>query len=113
MSPLLQRLMIALGRRGVPVPIDTTLGNAYQAFQQCHEAFPSVFTHASEILLAEVEGGATSLTEVPARIAALCTMLDRLHRREDLAAWAEDAPVMDPPVPSYQLRRSAPAGVGA
>jgi hypothetical protein len=90
MSTLLQKLLIALGRRGVQTPVDATLGNAYRALQQCHELYPSVFTHAAEILLAEVEGGATNVEGIPKRLGHLCQLLDRLHRSEELEAWAEE-----------------------
>jgi hypothetical protein len=90
MSTLLQKIMIALGRRGVQTPIDRTLGDAYRALQQCHALYPSIFPHAAEILLAEVEGGGTSIEDVPKRIAHLSQMLDRLHREEELEAWATE-----------------------
>ncbi|MFN3648143.1 MAG: hypothetical protein ACK47B_01080 [Armatimonadota bacterium] len=89
MSTLLQKLLVALGRRGVQTPIDGTLGAAYRALQQYHERYPNVFTHAAEILLAEVEGGATTVDQIPQRMGQLVQMLDRLHREEDVAAWAE------------------------
>ena len=90
MSTLLQKIMAALGRRGVQTPIDKTLGDAYRALQVCHAHYPSVFTHAADILLAEIEGGATTLEDIPKRIAHLAQMLDRLHREEELEAWAEE-----------------------
>jgi len=89
-SPLLQKMMIALGRRGVQTPIDTALAAAYRAMKQALDAHPSIFPHAAEILLAEVEGGATSVADVPKRLNHLVQMLDRLHREEDLEAWAEE-----------------------
>jgi len=92
MSTLLQKILIALGRRGMQTPVDKSLGDAYRALQQCHALYPSVFTHAAEILLAEVEGGATIVSDIPKRIHHLTQMLDRLHREEELEAWAsEDA----------------------
>ena len=90
MSTLLQRLLIALGRRGVQTPVDATLGNAYRGLQHYHEQYPAVFPHAAEILLAEVEGGATTMADIPKRMGHLVQMLDRLHREEELEAWAED-----------------------
>jgi hypothetical protein len=90
MSTFLQRLMCALGRRGVQAPIDQTLGNAYRALQHAHATYPSVFPHAAEILLAEVEGGATTVDMIPKRLGLLVQMLDRLHREEELDAYAED-----------------------
>ena len=90
MSTLLQRILIALGRRGIQAPVDATLGNAYRALQRYHEAYPSVFTHAAEILLAEIEGGATDVADIPKRMGHLVQMLDRLHRQEELDAWADE-----------------------
>lgn len=90
MSPLLQKMMIALGQRGVQTPIDSDLGAAYRAMRQAHDGYPSIFSHAADILLAEIEGGATSVPEVPGRLAHLVRMLDRLHRDEELEAWAEE-----------------------
>jgi hypothetical protein len=89
LSTLLQRILIALGRRGIQAPVDATMGNAYRALQRYHEAYPSVFSHAAEILLAEVEGGATDLPDIPKRMGHLVQMLDRLHREEELEAWAD------------------------
>ena len=94
MSTLLQRIMIALGRRGVQTPIDEHLADAYRALQRCQESYPSVFPHAAEILLAEVEGGATDLETIPRRIIHVSQMLDRLHRQEELDAWAEEEGVL-------------------
>ena len=94
MSNLLQKIMIALGRRGVQVPINKTLGDAYRALQQYQRAFPTAFPLAAEILLAEVEGGAVSVEEIPRRIGHLVQMLDRLQREEELEAWAEDEVVI-------------------
>jgi hypothetical protein len=90
MSPLLQRIMIALGRRGVQTPIDQELGNAYRALELLQERFPAVFPHAIEILIAEIEGGATGIAEIPRRLGHVAQMLDRLHREEELEAWAEE-----------------------
>lgn len=90
MSTLLQKILIAFGRRGVQVPIDQTLADVYAALARCHELYPSVFTHAAEILLAEVEGGATTCEDIPQRLPHLTQMLDRLHKQEELRAWAED-----------------------
>ncbi len=90
MSSLLQRIMIALGRRGVQTPIDQNLGTAYRALRACHLQYPSVFPLGAEILLAEIEGGASNISDVPQRIGHLVQMLDRLHREEELEAWAED-----------------------
>ena len=90
MSALLQKILIALGQRGVQTPIDSTLANAYRALQRYHETYPSVFNQAAEILLAEVEGGATALPDVPQRLGHLIQMLDRLHREEELDLWAEE-----------------------
>ena len=90
MSTLLQRILVALGRRGVQTPIDQTLGNAYRALRKQQDSHPSVFAPAAEILLAEVEGGATTVDNIPTRIAHLTQMLDRLHREEQLEAWASD-----------------------
>jgi hypothetical protein len=89
MSTLLQKILIAVGRRGVQTPVDATLGNAYRALQRYHEAYPSVFAHAAEILLAEVEGGATSVEDIPKRVGHLVQMLDRLHREEELEDWSD------------------------
>jgi hypothetical protein len=94
MSALLQKILIALGQRGVQTPIDGTLGNAYRALQRYHEAYPSVFTQATDILLAEIEGGATTLADVPQRLGHLIQMLDRLHREEELELWAEEDTVV-------------------
>jgi hypothetical protein len=90
MSAMLQKILIALGRRGVQVPIDATLANAYRALQRYHEAYPSVFTQATEVLLAEVEGGATNIADVPQRLGHIVQMLDRLTREEELEMWSED-----------------------
>jgi hypothetical protein len=89
MSTLLQKIMIALGRRGVQTPIDQNLGEAYRALQRHQELYPSIFIHAADILLAEIEGGATNLEDIPKRLSQLTVMLDRLHREEDLVAWAD------------------------
>ena len=94
MSSLLQRIMIALGRRGVQTPIDQSLGDAYRALRASHNQYPSIFPLAAEILLAEIEGGATSVADVPKRIGHLVQMLDRLHREEELEAWAEEETVI-------------------
>jgi len=94
MSALLQKILIALGRRGVQVPIDQALATAYRALQRYHETYPSVFNPAAEILLAEVEGGATDVADIPTRLGHLIQMLDRLHREEELTAWAEDQEVV-------------------
>ena len=94
MSSLLQKMMVALGRRGVQTPIDASLGEAYRALQGCQRAYPGVFAQAAEILLAEVEGGATGVSDVPKRISHLAQMLDRLHREEELEAWAEEEEVI-------------------
>ena len=94
MSTLLQKIMIALGRRGVQTPIDQTLGDAYRALCHYHSHSPSVFPHAAEILLAEVEGGATNLTDIPKRMGHITQMLERLHREEELEEWAEDETVI-------------------
>ena len=90
MSPLLQRIMSTLGRRGVQTPIDQELGNAYRALTACQERYPSIFEHAADILLAEIEGGATTIVDIPRRVSHLAQMLDRLHRQEELEAWAEE-----------------------
>lgn len=90
MSAMLQKILIALGRRGVQVPIDATLANAYRALQRYHEAYPSVFVQATEVLLAEVEGGATNIADVPQRLGHIIQMLDRLTREEELEMWSED-----------------------
>jgi hypothetical protein len=74
----------------VQTPIDATLGTAYRALQRYHELYPSVFTHAAEILLAEVEGGATTVDDIPRRMGHIVQKLDRLHRAENLEAWAEE-----------------------
>jgi len=89
MSNLLQKIMMALGRRGVQVPIDSTLGAAYRSLQEYQAQYPAVFPTAAEILLAEVEGGATGITDIPKRVGHLCEMLDRLQRQEDLTAWSD------------------------
>jgi len=90
MSNLLQRILIALGRRGVQTPIDESLGTAYRGLQSWHSQYPVAFPIAAEILLAEIEGGATVVGDIPKRIGHLVQMLDRLHREEELEAWAED-----------------------
>ncbi len=90
MSALLQKILIALGHGGVQTPIDATLANAYRALQKYHETYPSVFNQAAEILLAELEGGASTLADVPQRLGHLIQMLDRLHREEELELWAEE-----------------------
>ncbi len=89
MSNLLQKIMMALGRRGVQVPIDSVLGMAYRSLQDYLSQYPAVFPAAAEILLSEVEGGATSVTDIPKRMGHLCEMLDRLQRQEDLAIWTD------------------------
>jgi hypothetical protein len=94
MSTLLQKILVALGRRGLQTPIDKELGDAYRALQQAHRGYPSIYNHAAEILLAEVEGGATAVADIPKRIGHLCQMLDRLHREEELEAWAEESEVI-------------------
>lgn len=90
MSTLLQRMLVALGQRGVQTPIDETLGNAYRALQQYFNAYPNVFPNAADILMAEIEGGATTVADVPNRMGHLVQMLDRLYREEELEQWAED-----------------------
>ena len=90
MSILLQKIMIALGHRGIACPIDQTLGNVYQALNVFHEQYPAVFMNAAEILLAEIEGGAVGLGDIPKRLGQIVQMLDRLHRQEDLQVWAEE-----------------------
>lgn len=92
MSTMLQRMMVALGRRGVQTPIDQRLGLAYQALRQCQDANPNIFPQACEILLAEVEGGATTVADVPLRLRDLIRLLDQLHRNEDLEAWTAGLP---------------------
>ncbi len=94
MSTLLQRILVALGRRGILTPIDGALGEAYRALQGCQRGFPTVFQPAAEILLAEVEGGAVDVAGIPRRIGHLCQMLDRLHREEELEAWADEDTVI-------------------
>ena len=94
MSTLLQKLMIALGRRGVQTPIGDELAAAYRALQEHHAAYPTAFGNAADILLAEVEGGATALAEIPTRIDHLCRMLDALYRQEELDALAEEPTVV-------------------
>jgi len=90
MSTLLQKIMMALGRRGVHVPVDEVLGQTYRALQQYHAAYPAVFNKGADILLAEVEGGATTIEDIPKRMGHLLQMLDRLHREEELDAWQVD-----------------------
>ena len=90
MSSLLQRILIALGKRGVQTPIDSTLGTAYRAMQRYQELYPSVFPHAADVLLAEIEGGATTVNDIPKRLGHLVQMLDRLHREEELEAWTSE-----------------------
>ena len=90
MSTLLQRILVALGRRGVQTPIDQTLGDAYSALQNHHAMYPNVFTLAAEILMAEIEGGATTVADIPQRISHIARMLDRLHNQEDAEAWADE-----------------------
>jgi len=90
MSTLLQKILMALGRRGIHVPIDEVLGNTYRSLQQYHSIYPAVFNRAADILLAEVEGGATGIEDIPKRMGHLLQMLDRLHREEELDAWAAD-----------------------
>ena len=94
MSALLQRIMIALGKRGIVTPIDQSLALAYRALQRYQEAYPSVFNQAAEILLAEVEGGATGLGDIPQRLGHLIQMLDRLTREEELDLWTEDTVIV-------------------
>lgn len=94
MSALLQKIMIAMGRRGVMVPIDESLASAYRALQRYHEAYPSVYVQASEILLAEVEGGAIGIADIPQRLGHIIQMLDRLTREEELEMWAEETVVV-------------------
>ena len=94
MSSLLQRIMIALGRRGVQTPIDQSLSAAYRALQHCHEQYPSAFPLGADILLAEIEGGATAVADIPKRIGHIVQMLDRLHREEELAVWAEEQTIV-------------------
>jgi hypothetical protein len=93
-SALLQKMLVALGHRGVQTPIDPVLGAAYRALVQCHDTYPSIFPNASDILLAEVEGGATGIADIPKRLGHLVQMLDRLHREEELEAWAEEQTVV-------------------
>jgi hypothetical protein len=90
MSAMLQKILIALGRRGVQVPIDSVLANAYRALQRYQDTYPSVFAQAADVLLAEVEGGATNIADVPQRLGHIVQMLDRLTREEELEMWAED-----------------------
>ncbi len=94
MSVMLQKMMVAFGRRGTACPIDQTLGDAYKALEIYHEQYPAVFTNAAEILLAEVEGGAISLADVPRRLGLIVQMLDRLHRQEELHDWSNDTVVV-------------------
>lgn len=93
MSTLLQRILVALGRRGIQTPIDQTLGDAYRALQHHHSMYPNVFTLAAEILMAEIEGGATTVADIPQRIGQIAKLLDSLHNQEDAAAWADDVVV--------------------
>ena len=90
MSPMLQRILIALGQRGVQTPIDPQLGQAYQALRYYQENHANVYPHACEILMAEIEGGATTVPGIPQRLADVVRMLDHLHRTEDLELWAEE-----------------------
>jgi hypothetical protein len=87
---MLQRILIALGQRGVQTPIDAHLGQAYQALHFYQENYANVYPHACEILMAEIEGGATTVMDIPQRMADLVRMLDRLHRSEDLDLWAQE-----------------------
>jgi hypothetical protein len=93
MSPMLQRILIALGRRGVQTPVDQRLGQAYQALHYYQENHANIYPHACEILMAEIEGGATTIVDVPQRMADLVRMLDQLHRNEDLELWAQEAAI--------------------
>lgn len=90
MSPLLQKLLVAFGRRGVVVPIDETLGELYRQLGAYHDQYPNVFNNAVEVLLAEVEGGGLDVGDVARRLGRLLHMLDRLHRQEDLEAWVSE-----------------------
>lgn len=90
MNPLLHRVMVALGRQGHQVPIDDTLGAAYRAFQHYQRSHPTAFGPATDILLAEVEGGATKLDQVPKRLGHLVQMVDRLQRENEVEAWVDD-----------------------
>lgn len=94
MSALLHKIMIAMGRRGVMVPIDESLATAYRALQRYQEAYPSVFAPASEILLAEIEGGAIGIADIPQRLGHIIQMLDRLTREEELEIWTENSGVV-------------------
>ncbi|MCC2672895.1 MAG: hypothetical protein K0Q72_5367 [Armatimonadetes bacterium] len=96
MSPMLQRILIALGRRGVQTPVDQRLGQAYQALHYYQENHANIYPHACEILMAEIEGGATTIVDVPQRMADLVRMLDQLHRNEDLELWAQGCQVGGP-----------------
>jgi len=86
---MLQRILVALGRRGVQTPIDQRLGLAYTALRTAQDDNPNIFPHACEIMLAEIEGGATTVADIPERLPNLIRMLDQLHRNEDLEAWSE------------------------
>lgn len=90
MSPMLQRILIALGHRGVQTPLDQRLGQAYRALQFHQEHSANVYPHACDILLAEIEGGATTVADIPQRLGDLIRLLEHLHRTEELEAWAED-----------------------
>jgi hypothetical protein len=90
MSPMLQRILIALGQRGVQTPLDQRLGLAYRALQYHQEHSANVYPHACDILLAELEGGATTVADIPQRLGDLVRLLEHLHRSEELEAWADE-----------------------
>lgn len=90
MSPMLQRILVALGKRGVQTPLDQRLGLAYRALQHHQENSANVYPHACDILLAEIEGGATTVADIPQRLADLVRLLEHLHRTEELEAWADE-----------------------
>jgi len=94
MSPMLQRILVALGKRGVQTPVDQQLGLAYRALQLHQENSANVFPHACDILLAEIEGGATAVADIPRRLGDLVRLLENLHRTEELDTWAEDASLL-------------------
>lgn len=94
MSPMLQRILVALGKRGVQTPLDQRLGLAYRALQLHQENSANVYPHACDILLAEIEGGATTVADIPQRLADLVRLLEHLHRTEELAEWAEDSSLL-------------------
>jgi hypothetical protein len=90
MSPMLQRILVALGKRGVQTPLDQRLGLAYRALQLHQENSANVYPHACDILLAEIEGGATTVADIPQRLGDLVRLLEHLHRTEELDTWAVD-----------------------